>query len=759
LTGLAPTGGATVTLSSGNLLVQVPSNVTVPAGAAYVTFTAQTSAVASVTNVTVTATLGGGSQNATLTLVPPLPFVSSLKLSPGTVNSGSPVTGTITLTAPAPLSGLVVNLSSNIAVGVAKVPFNVVITSGATIATFTVTTAPINFIAPATITASYNGTSQTALFTIVPPGMPLAPGSLSLNPLGVTGGTSATGTVLLTGPAPEGGTTVTLASDNAVVQVPLTLTVPAGANSAIFNVSTSPVAVISTATIAASLNGISQTSLLTVKPSGSSPKANPVPLLTLPLSPTSQTPGGNGFSLTIDGSGFVPGAQVYLGGTTLSTTVLSGLKLQATVPASSVQSNTSALVTVVNPGSGIANSNSLSEHITYARATPSFGASSLSVTGSPHTVAFGDLNRDGNLDLVLGNQNNGISVFLGNGDGTFGPERIVSLTPPMTSDQVAVGDLNGDGKLDIAVNESSGANKGLIGILLGNGDGTFTAMPDVSLPLSPGNNAALALGDLNGDGKLDLVVTGTSMAQAYVLLGNGDGTFAAPVSIGSVDQPQSLALADFNGDGKVDVALPDFNNKAVAIIIGNGDGTFQPQQEYQTNGYAGFLVVADFDKDGHPDIAVANEGPFGTTGSGIAILRNNGDGTFASPVTYGAGQNFFYLATDDFNGDGKLDLITTVNQPSRQALIFLGNGDSTFSAVPVSAPISTANSIAVADINSDGAPDLFVQNSGASNTIAILLQAIGPILTTVPTSLSFTAVQGGSNPTPIPLMISNLGGG
>jgi hypothetical protein len=456
--------------------------------------------------------------------------------------------------------------------------------------------------------------------------------------------------------------------------------------------------------------------------------------------------------LTVNGSGFVPGAQAFWNGTAVATTYVSASQVQASIPSGNTQTNGSGVVTVTNPGPVNPASNALAEYLTYSTSVPTFNVVPLTSMEQPANVVVGDLNRDGKPDLIVGNFITGLSVFLGNGDGTFGPELLL----PGSSPASVIGDFNGDGKPDIITTAGS-----LIRLYLGNGDGTFTSTPDTAFASGYVGNTSLAVGDFNGDGKLDVVVIGQQATQAYVLLGNGDGTFGAPTSVGSVSQPFSVAVADFNGDGNLDLALADTGNSNVAILMGNGDGTFQPQIEYSANGYPYALAVADFNNDQRPDIAIANYGPTGGNGGGVSVLLNNGNGTFAAPVNYAPGGEFYFLTASDVSGDGKLDLVVSSVNPNQATLLFLGNGDGTFSSSPITlASGTTSNFNTVGDLNGDGAPDVVVPNFvNGSGNISVLLQSVLPVLQITPSSLSFTSIQGGGSPPPLSLAIGNSGGG
>jgi FG-GAP-like repeat/Abnormal spindle-like microcephaly-assoc'd, ASPM-SPD-2-Hydin/Cep192 domain 4 len=276
-------------------------------------------------------------------------------------------------------------------------------------------------------------------------------------------------------------------------------------------------------------------------------------------------------------------------------------------------------------------------------------------------------------------------------------------------------DFNGDGKLDLAY--VSLATAGSIVIQLGNGDGSFQA--PVSYPV--GNTpTALVAGDFNGDGKLDLAVTNTQDNTISILPGNGDGTFQPQVTFTTAPAPLALVVGDFNGDGKLDLAVGNRYQDSgdvggVSILLGNGDGTFQSHVEYAASLAAYSLTVGDFNREGNLDLIFF---PGGSLPGKLVVLSGNGDGTFQSPQSFPSDSSVESLIAVDLNGDGKLDLITA--DLGGGAYVFLGNGDGTFQSPVEYASGFTSIGVVAEDFNADGKIDLVLTNQDA-NSFSLLL--------------------------------------
>jgi uncharacterized protein (TIGR03437 family) len=367
-------------------------------------------------------------------------------------------------------------------------------------------------------------------------------------------------------------------------------------------------------------------------------------------------------------------------------------------------------------------------------------------------VLAADFNRDGKPDLAVayqgGTSPGAVEIFLNNGDGTFAnPVKYTVGTAPIS---MATLDLNHDGILDLVVADAGGSTSGAVYVLLGKGDGTFTTAGSYAVGKNP---LSVTIADFNGDGNPDLAVTAADNTVT-ILLGAGNGAFSRGSSFQTGTSPQYIAAGDVNHDGKLDLVVANEGDQTVSVFLGDGKGGFQLASTYVTSYEPNSLILTDFNGDGNLDI-IQGLGDARGFGAGpnswnIDTLLGNGDGAFrgaTSRTVPGAQVVGTFLATGDFNGDGKIDAILN-DKFGGNLYLFSGDGKGGFQAPATIDSLATGGSqtgptgAVAADFNGDGRLDLAVTEQFAGQVAVLLNSAAG-------LQLSGTFSSGGAAPGPI----------
>ncbi len=385
-------------------------------------------------------------------------------------------------------------------------------------------------------------------------------------------------------------------------------------------------------------------------------------------------------------------------------------------------------------------STSITVGIANSGTTALASTTSLTTPGMPATLTSVDVNGDGKPDLIVVSNDTDtaaaiVSVFLGNGDGTYQPR--TDYTTQLDTGAVTVADVNKDGHPDLILAGfplSGSASDPAVAVFLNNGHGAFgTAINGPALPDFTAQNAAVA--DFNKDGNPDIATN-----DGHILLGDGTGHFTLMAG-SQFAAAGNLVAADFNGDGKMDIATVtaatgNNNQETVGIFLGNGNGTFTAGNRYSGLFGVNNIGISDLDGDGNPDLIVGFSdpngfGPASGSGSYVYFLLGRGDGTFAGSVAYDTPTGGLSVgppfALADFNGDNIPDIVTTTNVSGLSLYTLIGNGAGTFAPGVTKAitatnvggnpPLVLAGELTSATSN-DAILGLTTQSAGTTGTAA-----------------------------------------
>lgn len=344
---------------------------------------------------------------------------------------------------------------------------------------------------------------------------------------------------------------------------------------------------------------------------------------------------------------------------------------------------------------------------------------------APGSVEIADVNGDGMADIIVANeQSNNVTILLGDGKGGFRQAKDSPFPAGHNPNDVAVGDFNRDGKLDLAF---ANHDEKHLTVLLGDGNGGFIPSPHspVAADVRP-HTHGVAAGDLNGDGTLDLITDSWGNNQVVILFGDGNGGFNTSgtfVNVGKMPY-QRVRVGDVDGDGKSDIITTNLEGDDVTILLGDGKGGFKQSSgsPFPCGDSPFSSAIGDVNKDGKPDIAIVNSpGSANRRGKeGLTILLGNGAGGFAmmtgSPFATGKIPN--RVAIGDVNGDGIGDIAVSSPDDNTITLVFMGSRGTVASSSTI-AVSGKPKGLAIRDLNGDGKSDIVVTNNG-DNTVTVI---------------------------------------
>jgi|GEM_PF-1808406 len=467
--------------------------------------------------------------------------------------------------------------------------------------------------------------------------------------------------------------------------------------------------------------------------------------------------GAVGTTVTITGTNFsaTPANNiVFFGATKATVSTSTATSLTVTVPAGATYAPLSALNTsttltaystsyftpTFTPNAGHISSADIAVKVDYA-------------TGiNPYAVAIGDIDGDGKPDLVAANyRSTSVSVFLNTGgNGTLSFASKVDFTTGDNPSAIAIGDIDGDGKPDVIVTNFSVNTVSVLRNTSSSGTLSFATKVDFSTGNAP---YSIAIGDVDGDGKLDLIV-GNSASSSISVLRNtgsyGNPNFAAKVDFTVGSLPYSIGIGDIDGDSKPDLAIANYNSSTISVLQNTGSigiVNFASKVDFATGPSPNSVVIGDIDGDDKPDLAVVNNAA--NTISVFCNTSTSGTISLASKVDFSTGTNPKSVAISDIDGDGKADLAIT-NYTSNSVSVLRNTasiGTVSFSDKVDFSTGTTPRAIAIGDVDGDGKPDLVTANYNA-NSVSVLCNspAFSPTVTTQAASdISATTATGNGN--------------